>query len=85
MADVLSVINPATEALIQEVPIDDEAAVAQKFKQAQQAQPLWAALPLADRISPILRFMNIVECMRIKTEHLVSVFASRMTSALLDL
>lgn len=60
MADVLSVINPATEALIQEVPIDDEAAVAQKFKQAQQAQPGWAALPLADRISPILRFRDLL-------------------------
>ncbi|PSR18027.1 aldehyde dehydrogenase [filamentous cyanobacterium CCP3] len=60
MADVLSVINPATEALIQEVPVDDEAAVAQKFKQAKRAQPEWAALSLAERIKPILRFRELL-------------------------
>jgi acyl-CoA reductase-like NAD-dependent aldehyde dehydrogenase len=56
MADVLSIINPATEALIQEIPVDDQGTVADKFIQAQQAQPAWAALSVADRIEPILRF-----------------------------
>lgn len=60
MADVLSVINPATETLIQEVPVDDRAAVAQKFTQAKRAQPGWAALSPADRIKPILRFRELL-------------------------
>ncbi|MBE9136209.1 aldehyde dehydrogenase family protein [Nodosilinea sp. LEGE 07088] len=60
MADVLSVINPATEALIQEVPVDDGAAVAQKFKQAKQVQPGWAASSPADRIKSVLRFRELL-------------------------
>ncbi|PZO45694.1 MAG: aldehyde dehydrogenase [Shackletoniella antarctica] len=60
MADALSVINPATEALVHELPIDDSAAVAQKYAQARRAQPDWAALPLADRIQSILRFRSLL-------------------------
>jgi acyl-CoA reductase-like NAD-dependent aldehyde dehydrogenase len=58
MADLLSIINPATEALIKEILVDDRTAVAEKYNRAQSAQPGWAALPLADRISPILRFRD---------------------------
>lgn len=60
MADLLSIINPATEALIKETPIDDEAAVAEKYSRARQVQPEWAALPLADRIRPLLRFRDLL-------------------------
>ncbi|NMF86612.1 aldehyde dehydrogenase family protein [Nodosilinea sp. P-1105] len=60
MANLLSIINPATEALIQDMSVDDGAAVAQKYNRARQAQPEWAALPLADRISPILRFRDLL-------------------------
>ncbi len=60
MADLLSIINPATEALIKELPVDDRTAVAKKYARAQQAQPTWAALPLADRIQPILRFRDLL-------------------------
>ncbi len=60
MADLLSIINPATEALIQELPADNPAAVAEKYNQARGAQPEWGALPLADRISPILRFRDLL-------------------------
>lgn len=60
MADVLSIINPATEALIQELAVDDRAAVAEKYDRARQAQPGWAALPLVDRIKPILRFRELL-------------------------
>lgn len=60
MADVLSIINPATEALIQDIPTDDGAAVAQKYAQAQPAQPGWAALSPAERIKPILRFRELL-------------------------
>ncbi|MBW4485210.1 MAG: aldehyde dehydrogenase family protein [Tildeniella torsiva UHER 1998/13D] len=60
MADLLSIINPATEALIKEILLDDGAAVAEKYVRAQAAQPEWAALPLADRIAPILRFRALL-------------------------
>lgn len=60
MADLLSIINPATEALIQEIPVDDGVAVAGKYVRAKAAQPGWAALSLADRISPVLRFRELL-------------------------
>lgn len=60
MDDMLSVINPATEDLIKEIPIDDSAVIAQKVKQAHAAQPLWAALPLAERIEPIKIFKKLL-------------------------
>ncbi|WP_017299843.1 aldehyde dehydrogenase family protein [Nodosilinea nodulosa] len=60
MADVLSIINPATEALIQEIPADDGAAVAEKYARARRAQPGWAALPLGDRVKSILRFRELL-------------------------
>ena len=60
MDDMLSVINPATEDLIKEIPVDDSAVIAQKVKQAHAAQPLWAALPLAERIEPIKIFKKLL-------------------------
>lgn len=60
MADLLSIINPATEVLIKEILVDDRVAVAEKYARARQAQPGWAALPLADRIQPILQFRDLL-------------------------
>ena len=60
MADLISIINPATEALIQELPTDDRAAVAEKYARARATQPGWAALPLGDRVKPILRFRDLL-------------------------
>ena len=60
MVDMLSVINPATEELIQEIPVDDSAVIAQKVKQARSAQPAWAAKPLSDRIEPIKTFGRLL-------------------------
>ena len=60
MTNILSVINPATEDLIKEISIDDAAVIAQKVKQAHAAQPLWATLPLAERIEPIQVFKRLL-------------------------
>ncbi|MGB3199766.1 MAG: aldehyde dehydrogenase family protein [Nodosilinea sp.] len=60
MADLLSIINPATEALIKDMPVDDGAAVAEKYNRVRQAQPGWAARPLADRVKSILRFRELL-------------------------
>ena len=60
MAEVLSVINPATEKLIKEISVDDSAAIANKVKRAHGAQPVWAAKPLAERIEAIKKFRNFL-------------------------
>ncbi|MEA5463751.1 aldehyde dehydrogenase family protein [Leptothoe sp. PORK10 BA2] len=60
MSQTLSVINPATEELIKEIPVDEPAAIAQKVKQARNAQPAWAAKPLTDRIESIKTFKNLL-------------------------
>ncbi|WP_332777936.1 aldehyde dehydrogenase family protein [Polaromonas sp.] len=52
----LSIHNPATGALITQVPADDDASVAAKAAQARAAQPRWAAVPLAERKACISRF-----------------------------
>ncbi|MFC5519840.1 aldehyde dehydrogenase family protein [Polaromonas jejuensis] len=52
----LAIHNPATGALITEVPADDAASVAAKSQQARAAQARWAGLPLAERKACITRF-----------------------------
>jgi len=52
----LAVHNPATGALIAELPADDALSVAAKARQARAAQPGWARLPLAERRACIERF-----------------------------
>lgn len=56
----LAIINPATGALITEVPADDAATVASKAAQARAAQPRWHAVPLAERQACIERFRGLV-------------------------
>lgn len=56
----LSIINPATEKLITEIPMDDAAAVKQKAQQAAAAQPAWAKTPLAERIDTLRRFQTLL-------------------------
>ncbi|MGH6640491.1 MAG: aldehyde dehydrogenase family protein [Polaromonas sp.] len=52
----LPIHNPATGALITELPADDAASVAAKSLQARAAQARWAAVPLAERKACITRF-----------------------------
>ena len=56
----LSIYNPATDALIAEVPADDAASVARKAVSARAAQGAWAALPMAERLSVVKRFREAV-------------------------
>ena len=60
MTDLLSVINPATEQLIKEIPVDDNAAIANKVKQARSAQPAWAARLLSEKIEAIKKFKDLL-------------------------
>jgi len=54
--DQLAVYNPATEALIAELPADDAASVSAKATQARLAQPSWAKVAMAERKACIVRF-----------------------------
>jgi acyl-CoA reductase-like NAD-dependent aldehyde dehydrogenase len=58
---MLDVVNPATEELITQLPIDDGAAVALKAQKARNAQAAWAATPLAQRMACIQRFRGLVQ------------------------
>lgn len=57
---MLTVVNPATEAVIEELPSDDAAAIAQKVAAARAAQPAWADRTLAERKQLIQRFGELL-------------------------
>jgi acyl-CoA reductase-like NAD-dependent aldehyde dehydrogenase len=60
MPQSLKVHNPATGALLAELPADGTAAVAAKAQAARAAQPVWAAQPLSRRLEHIARFREAV-------------------------
>ena len=63
-APMLKIHNPATGALVAELPADDAAAIAAKAAAARAAQPAWAAQPLAERIAVAQRFRDAVAAQR---------------------
>jgi acyl-CoA reductase-like NAD-dependent aldehyde dehydrogenase len=56
----LDIFNPATGALLAQLPADDAASVATKYLASRQAQPAWAATPLATRKNCVLKFRAAV-------------------------
>ncbi|MFM2069377.1 MAG: hypothetical protein RLZZ584_4286, partial [Pseudomonadota bacterium] len=57
----LAIHNPATGALITELPADDAASVAAKYAAARAAQSAWRQVPLAERRLCIERFAAAVK------------------------
>jgi acyl-CoA reductase-like NAD-dependent aldehyde dehydrogenase len=57
----LTIHNPATGQVLAEVPADDATSVAAKAARSRQAQPAWAATPLAERILCLQRFRAAVD------------------------
>lgn len=57
----MQIINPATEAVIQEVAEDTQASVRAKYEGVKKGQKAWAALPLAERLSVISRFYEALD------------------------
>src|SRR5882757_6053643 len=53
---MLKIENPATGALLAELPEDDASSIAVKCAAARAAQPAWAATPVAKRLAAIARF-----------------------------
>ncbi len=60
MTDVLHVINPATEELLEEVPVDDGEAIAQKVSRSRSAQAAWRDRPFAERAACVRAFRDLL-------------------------
>ena len=56
----MRIINPATEEVITEVAEDSAQTLQTKFNKLHAAQPAWAAKPLAERITCIQRFADLL-------------------------
>ena len=57
---LLKIHNPATGALLADVPADDAASVAAKADAARAALPAWGAVALADKLAMVRRFRAAV-------------------------
>ncbi len=55
----LAIINPATEAIITSVPIDNEKTLAEKLEKLQSGQKQWASKSLAERIK-VLQYFSVL-------------------------
>ncbi|MFH8345554.1 aldehyde dehydrogenase family protein [Streptomyces sp. NPDC018045] len=60
MLQELRIINPATEELVQVVPVTTPAEVDAAVRRAAAAQEKWAALPPGDRARVLRRFATVV-------------------------
>jgi acyl-CoA reductase-like NAD-dependent aldehyde dehydrogenase len=56
----VQIVNPATNAVLGEVPAADRAATEAAARRARSAQPAWAALPLGRRQDIVRRFRALV-------------------------
>lgn len=57
----MTILNPATEEIIQEIAEDTAASVQEKFQLLKMGQPAWAMQSLEDRIACITRFYDLLE------------------------
>jgi acyl-CoA reductase-like NAD-dependent aldehyde dehydrogenase len=57
----MQIINPATEEIIGEVAEDTQTEIGEKYQLVKAGQPLWAALPVEDRIACIARFWELLD------------------------
>jgi malonate-semialdehyde dehydrogenase (acetylating) / methylmalonate-semialdehyde dehydrogenase len=60
-AEVLDVINPATEEVMAQVPLSNRADLDQAVASAKAAFPSWRRTPAAERAKYIFRFKNLME------------------------
>jgi len=57
----LSIVNPATGAMLARVPADSARSVRDKYARARAAQPAWARVPLRKRLAAIAAFRTAVQ------------------------
>jgi acyl-CoA reductase-like NAD-dependent aldehyde dehydrogenase len=56
----MKITNPATEAVIRELPEDTRATIADKVGRARAAQPAWWATPIAERVRILGKWKELV-------------------------
>jgi acyl-CoA reductase-like NAD-dependent aldehyde dehydrogenase len=71
----MKISNPATQEVIADVPADQPASVADKYRRARAAQPAWAATPLSERLAAIARFKDALAA---RKEELARVLTSEV-------
>jgi len=57
----MTIINPATEEIIQEVKEDTEATVYEKYQQVKGSQSSWASTPVEERVAIIAKFYDALD------------------------
>ena len=57
----MKIVNPATGAVLADVPADNAKTVHAKYERARAAQPGWAARPMKRRLAAIAAFRALVE------------------------
>ena len=57
----MKLINPATEAIIQEIHTDTKESVLKKYESSKRAQGAWAQRPISERLECIKRFHDLIE------------------------
>ena len=57
----MKIINPATELIIKELDIDDEASVKKKLDKLKTGQKRWASTPVKERLDCIIKFGELVK------------------------
>jgi acyl-CoA reductase-like NAD-dependent aldehyde dehydrogenase len=58
---LMKIINPATEEIIADVPVDRQPDIEAKLKTLRAGQAAWKAVPLKDRVAIIQRFSLLLE------------------------
>ena len=59
----MKILNPATGALLADMPEDGAFAVRKKYDRARAAQPGWAATPMRKRVAA-MRELSATACLR---------------------
>jgi acyl-CoA reductase-like NAD-dependent aldehyde dehydrogenase len=72
---MLKITNPANGRVLAELPQDDAASIAGKFRAARAVQPGWAETPIVNRLAAIRRFRE--EIVR-DTERLAAILTSEV-------
>jgi malonate-semialdehyde dehydrogenase (acetylating)/methylmalonate-semialdehyde dehydrogenase len=59
--EALNVINPASAAVLAQVPLSPAADVNQAVEIAERAFPLWRRIPVGDRVQPLFKLKSLLE------------------------
>jgi len=65
----MQIINPATEEIITTIEEDTAATVIHKYTLVKEGQPLWAAVPVEERIAAIRKFHELLDTEKDELAH----------------